>query len=160
MEAVHEESRYSLYRCHLLRECHALPYRCKTAMGMYRKGVSNDVWGKPTQVMTTAHSAVMRILWRRLYRKAKSGKHQPLSVWSGKNLPGYAPLQWKDPLEHRRSITDSKGLTVELRKRKSWWSSLASIRLIRCNWQGELQRQNSARQPKQISVKHYPSCKG
>lgn len=52
-------------------------------------------------------------------QKGKSGKHQPLSVWSGKNLPGYAPLQWKDPLEHRRSITDSKGLTVELRKRKS-----------------------------------------
>ena len=24
MEAVHEESRYSLYRCHLLRKCHAL----------------------------------------------------------------------------------------------------------------------------------------
>ena len=29
MEALHEESRYALYRCHLLRECHALSDRCQ-----------------------------------------------------------------------------------------------------------------------------------
>ena len=47
MEAVHEESRHTLYRCDLLRECHALSDRCKTAVGMHRKGVSDDVRGKP-----------------------------------------------------------------------------------------------------------------
>ena len=47
MEALHEESRYALYRCHLLRECHALSDRCQAAVEMYRKGISDDVPGKP-----------------------------------------------------------------------------------------------------------------
>ena len=72
-----------------------------------------------TEIMLPAGEYRVKLVTVNAHRREIRILNKTQVLWSGKNLPGYTPLQWKDPLEHRRSITDSKGLTVELRKRKS-----------------------------------------